>query len=51
MKTLLLFLAGLPLVPIHFCSDPELTKDFWNHPSFVESFMEVMVSEVKSNPK
>ena len=40
MKTLLLFLAGLPLVSVHgFAPDHELTKDFWNHPHFVESFM------------
>ena len=40
MKTLLIFLAGLPLTTIHgFAPDPELTKDFWNHPRFVESFM------------
>ncbi len=40
MKTLLLFLSVLPLVSIHgFAPDHELTKDFWNHPHFVESFM------------
>ena len=40
MKTLLIFLAGLPFVSIHgFAPAPALTKDFWNHPHFVESFM------------
>lgn len=40
MKALLIILTCLPFVPIHgFAPDPALTKDFWNHPQFVESFM------------
>lgn len=40
MKTLYILLVGLPFFTIHgFAPDPALTKDFWNHPHFVESFM------------